>query len=99
LDFTDAERRGGTSDVDISVFGRLVAPMRQATRDEIEQRPRVIRFHDLRHTHASQLLAGGLNVKLVSERLGHASTAQVRMEPGVRIELTTSSLQVKCSAD
>ncbi len=33
--------------------------------------PRV-RFHDLRHTHASLLIADGEDVKVVSERLGHA---------------------------
>ena len=33
----------------------------------------VIRVHDLRHTHASLLLAAGMPVKVVSERLGHAS--------------------------
>lgn len=32
-----------------------------------------IRLHDLRHTHASLLLALGEPVKVVSERLGHAS--------------------------
>ncbi|MBT1191311.1 tyrosine-type recombinase/integrase [Rhodococcoides kroppenstedtii] len=32
-----------------------------------------IRLHDLRHTHASLLLALGVPVKVVSERLGHAS--------------------------
>jgi len=32
----------------------------------------VIRFHDLRHTHATLLLAAGENVKVVSERLGHS---------------------------
>ena len=32
-----------------------------------------IRPHDLRHSHASLLLAKGVNPKVVSERLGHAS--------------------------
>lgn len=31
-----------------------------------------IRFHDLRHTHATLLLAKGVNVKEISERLGHS---------------------------
>jgi len=34
-----------------------------------------IRFHDLRHSHASFLLGAGINPKVVSERLGHASVA------------------------
>jgi integrase len=34
-----------------------------------------IRLHDLRHAFASTLLAAGVNVKVVSEALGHASTA------------------------
>lgn len=33
----------------------------------------VIRLHDLRHTHATILLRDRENVKIVSERLGHAS--------------------------
>lgn len=32
-----------------------------------------IRFHDMRHTHASLLLQSGVNVKVVAERLGHSS--------------------------
>jgi integrase len=32
-----------------------------------------IRFHDLRHSHASQLLRAGVSVKVVSERLGHSA--------------------------
>jgi len=32
-----------------------------------------IRFHDLRHSHASQLLRQGVHPKIVSERLGHSS--------------------------
>ena len=31
-----------------------------------------IRFHDLRHTHATHLLAAGENINAVSERMGHA---------------------------
>jgi len=32
-----------------------------------------VRFHDLRHAHASLLLAQGVHPKIVSERLGHSS--------------------------
>ena len=32
-----------------------------------------IRFHDLRHTHATLALSAGIHPKVVSERLGHAS--------------------------
>jgi integrase len=35
--------------------------------------PQRLRLYDLRHTHASNLLAAGEPVKAVSERLGHAS--------------------------
>ena len=42
----------------------------------------MIRVHDLRHTHATILLRDRENVKVVSERLGHAS---------VTVTLTTYS--------
>lgn len=32
-----------------------------------------IRFHDLRHTHATQLLSAGVHPKVASERLGHST--------------------------
>jgi integrase len=32
-----------------------------------------IRFHDLRHTHATHLLASGVHPKVAQERLGHSS--------------------------
>jgi integrase len=35
----------------------------------------VIRFHDLRHTSATLLLAEGVHGKIVQERLGHATIA------------------------
>jgi integrase len=34
-----------------------------------------IRFHDLRHTHATVALRAGIPVKVISERLGHATPA------------------------
>lgn len=55
---------------------RAIAPSRVsgAWRDFIKAKklPRV-RFHDLRHTHASALIASGLDVVKISRRLGHAS--------------------------
>jgi integrase len=34
-----------------------------------------IRFHDLRHTHASLGLAAGVPIKVMSERLGHSTSS------------------------
>lgn len=53
-----------------------------------------IRFHDLRHTHATILLAEGVGLKVVSERLGHSSieiTADTygHLLPGMDEEATT----------
>jgi integrase len=31
-----------------------------------------IRFHDLRHSHATHMLASGVHVEVASERLGHS---------------------------
>ena len=38
-----------------------------------------IRFHDLRHTHATLMLQQGVHPKVVSERLGH-STIGITMD-------------------
>jgi integrase len=32
-----------------------------------------VRFHDLRHTHATLMLKQGIHTKVVSERLGHST--------------------------
>lgn len=45
------------------LFGRQVTRLAMPT----------IRFHDLRHTHATLLIGAGVPVKVVSERLGHAN--------------------------
>jgi integrase len=43
----------------------------------VRRRPELptIRLHDLRHTWATLALAAGVPVKIVSERLGHSTTA------------------------
>jgi integrase len=40
---------------------------------KVKNPPPAIRLHDLRHTHASLMLGAGVPVRVVSERLGHAS--------------------------
>ncbi len=54
------------------------------------------RFHDLRHTHASLLLAEGVHLKVISERLGHStmgSTGELysRVLPTVQAEAVERS--------
>jgi len=34
-----------------------------------------LRFHDLRHTHATLLLASGESLRTISDRLGHSSVS------------------------
>ncbi|MEX0658006.1 MAG: tyrosine-type recombinase/integrase [Egibacteraceae bacterium] len=59
-----------------------------------------IRLHDLRHTHASLLLARGVHPKIVSERLGHHSVAftldtYAHVMPGMQAE-AAESLASRC---
>jgi integrase len=73
---------GGSVDFDDSVFSRpdgtMLHPhtLSQAfERLAVRSGQPVIRFHDLRHTHATLLLKSGVPLKVVSERLGHATPA------------------------
>jgi integrase len=55
----------------------------------------VIRLHDLRHGHASLLLKSGVPVKVVSERLGHATpaftmTVYQHVLPGMQAEAAST---------
>lgn len=89
LDALNAHRQqslaeGTLSDaVFVAPDGNYLQPsnMRQRSFDKAIERAGVpkIRFHDLRHTHATLLLAAGENVKVVSERLGH-STVKMTLE-------------------
>jgi integrase len=60
--------------------------------------PPAIRLHDLRHTHAILLLKAKEPIKVVSERLGHASVT-ITMEiyahvmPGMQSEAAKRSLR------
>jgi len=56
------------------MFGRLSIPMSSVLQAFLIKAglPRV-RFHDLRHAHATLMLQQGVHPKIVSERLGHAS--------------------------
>src|SRR5262249_41294168 len=67
LDLVFARADGSPYDPDVisQTFERLA---RQAG-------VRPIRFHDLRHTHATLALRAGVSVKVVSERLGHTKAS------------------------
>ncbi len=70
------------------VSRRFVGQVIQTRRALGEDQLPVIRLHDLRHTHATLLLADGVPVKAVSARLGHASatitlTADQHVQPGM----------------
>ena len=41
--------------------------------EALAERGQSVRFHDLRHTHATLLLRQGVHPKVVSERLGHST--------------------------
>lgn len=71
-------RPGADSFVVAQVDGRPLQP-RSITHEWVRilaksALPR-IRFHDLRHSHASQMLAAGVHPKIASERLGHSTIA------------------------
>jgi integrase len=65
LVFVKADGSSMHPDIFSQVFDRTVA------RIDVP----AISLHDLRHTHATLLLKAGVHVKVVSERLGHASVA------------------------
>jgi integrase len=53
-----------------------------------------LRFHDLRHSHATHLLGSGVHLKIASERLGHSkvsTTADIYMH-------ATKSMQADAAA-
>lgn len=59
------------------IFGRI-KPFSQTNLDRVKDLAikkaniKRIRIHDLRHSHASNLIAEGVNIVAVSKRLGHS---------------------------
>jgi len=50
------------------------------------------RFHDLRHTHVALLIAAGVPVKAIQERLGHASIVMTMDRYGHLLEVVDEQL-------
>lgn len=69
----------GTSDMDLVFCNNEGLPHDSSVWNKVFKKilkrneMRVIRFHDLRHTHASLLLSMGEKMKVIQERLGHSS--------------------------
>lgn len=70
LVFGDLSGRIRTPDAITEAWDKRIRRFAKALGDDAPHR---VRVHDLRHVHASLLLARGVPVKVVSERLGHAS--------------------------
>lgn len=74
--------------------GRVWAPsaFTSAYRDLLRRRKIAnVRFHDLRHSHASQLLRSGVDPKVISARLGHSKVGftmdvYAHLFPGMQAE-------------
>jgi integrase len=47
-----------------------------------------VRLHDIRHAHISQLLAAGIDVRIVSERVGHSGSKMTRDYAAVAAEVS-----------
>ncbi len=66
----------------LRAFRTIVARANTAERERAERTqtqpdmiPELLRFHDLRHTHATGLITAGNSIKAVSRRLGHCNIA------------------------
>lgn len=75
---SDGLRHGPDDWMFLNASGRFLNPESVSQLfDRIVRRTSLphLRYHDLRHTHASLLIAAGVPIKVVSERLGHSHPA------------------------
>jgi integrase len=83
---------------------RFVERQAQCRRALGDAAPPGIRVHDVRHGHAALLLQAGVPVKVVSERLGHA-TVMVTLEvyahvmPGMQAEAAAKFAAIMARGD
>lgn len=54
--------------------------------------PITVNVHGLRHAHASWLLAGGADIEIVKERLGHASIVTTQKYLGTLDEIDETAI-------
>ena len=54
--------------------------------------PITVKVHGLRHAHASWLLAGGADIEVVKERLGHASIVTTQKYLGTLDEVDETAI-------
>jgi site-specific recombinase XerD len=54
--------------------------------------PITVKVHGLRHAHASWLLAGGADIEVVKERLGHASIVTTQNYLGTLDEIDETAI-------
>jgi len=73
---------GAFEDIDIVIFnlknGKTVYPSNLTKtwiKDVKDSKLPHIRFHDMRHSHATMLIQRNVNVKIISERLGHTKSS------------------------
>ena len=72
--------RGGNNDLDLVFTNGIGQGIPHTTIEHrfhriMEETGMQHRFHDLRHTFATEAIRAGVDVKTVSEMLGHASVA------------------------
>ena len=52
-----------------------------------------VRLHDVRHAHISQLIASGVDVRIISERVGHSGSQMTRDYAAVAAEVSRAAAE------
>jgi integrase len=52
-----------------------------------------VRLHDIRHAHISQLIASGVDIRIISERVGHSGSQMTRDYAAVAAEVSRAAAE------